>query len=252
MVDMGRASDSGPSSARGRLYAGTSGFAYRAWVPRFYPPGPASRRLLPAYAARLPAVELNNTFYRRPRPEQVADWLRDTPAEFRFCPKAQRGASWRAWRGEDPTDPVAWAIGPLAAFGERLGPVLISVPAMVERDDVALARLLAAWPPGMLLALELPHQSWADDAVHEALRRAGAALVATDRDERDDPDLRRMGRFLYVRLRRRTYDAAAIERWARRLEPFLADGLDVFAFFRHDEVGQMALNAEALLAEVTH
>ena len=41
---------------RGRLYAGTSGFSYPAWAPRFYPPGRARECAAPAYAARLNAV----------------------------------------------------------------------------------------------------------------------------------------------------------------------------------------------------
>ena len=59
----------------GRLYVGTSGFSYPAWAPRFYRPATRSADLLREYGARLPAVELNNTFYRQPRPDAVASWL---------------------------------------------------------------------------------------------------------------------------------------------------------------------------------
>jgi uncharacterized protein YecE (DUF72 family) len=65
----------------GRLRTGTSGFAYPAWAPRFYPPGLPSGRLLEHYASRLPAVELNNTFYRSPTPAATAAWLAATPAD---------------------------------------------------------------------------------------------------------------------------------------------------------------------------
>lgn len=236
----------GPAE-RGRLYAGTSGFAYPSWVPRFYAPGRASRHLLPAYAARLPAVELHHTFYRRPSADAIARWLVQTPTHFRFCPKAQRGAAWRAWKSDDPSDPMAWLAASFEVFDDRLGCVLLSAPGKMERDDDALARLLAARPAGLPLALELPHSSWADDAVHTRLNAAGVTLVATDWDDREEPDLRRIGRFLYLRLRRTTYSEADVARWADRLEPFLADGLDAYAFFRHDDVGESALRAEALL-----
>jgi uncharacterized protein YecE (DUF72 family) len=52
---------------------------------------------------------------------------------------------------------------------------------------------------------------------------------------------------MYVRLRRSTYSDADISRWAERLHPFLADGLDAFVFFRHDKDGTSALRAEALM-----
>ncbi len=48
------------------MLVGTSGFAYRDWAPLFYPPDVPGRDLLRAYAERLPACELNNTFYRSP------------------------------------------------------------------------------------------------------------------------------------------------------------------------------------------
>jgi uncharacterized protein YecE (DUF72 family) len=231
---------------RGRLYAGTSGFAYPGWSPRFYPVGTHRSALLGAYARRLDAVELHNTFYRRPSPAAVASWIAATPEHFRFCPKAQRGASWGAFRGDDPTPSVAWLTGAVEAFAERLGLVLLSVPPRVKRDDAALARFLDAWPRSVGLALELADPSWTDDEVFSHLAAHEVSLVATDTDDTDEPDLRRIGAALYVRLRRQAYDDAALTRWAARFEPFLADGLDVYAFFRHDEDGTSALRAEAL------
>ena len=238
------------SGERGRLYVGTSGFSYPGWVPKFYAPGKASRKLLVAYSARLPAVELHNTFYRRPNEQQITKWLGETSKDFRFCPKAQRATSWRAWSEADPSESIRWLTEALAGFGDRLGCVLLSLRGTVERDDEALERALAAWPAEVPLALELLHPSWGADEVYECLRSHGVTLVATDLEGRDEPDLRRIGSFVYLRLRRPSYEAADIDRWARRLEPFLADGMDAYVFFRHDDDGQMALNAEALLARV--
>lgn len=236
----------------GRLYVGTSGFSYPSWVPRFYAPGKASRKLLAAYSARLPAVELHTTFYRRPPPEQVSKWLRETPASFRFCPKAQRGTAWRAWSDDDPTDSFGWLAESLSVFGERLGCVLLSARGTLERDDGALERVLSAWPDTLPLALELLHESWSDPAVAERIGAAGAALVRNDWDDRDEPDLGHGGAFIYLRLRREAYSSADLERWAQRLEPVLAAGHDSYVFFRHDDVGQMALNAEALRERLSH
>ena len=238
----------GVTTERGRLFVGTSGFSYPSWVPRFYAPGKASRKLLVAYAERLPAVELHTTFYRRPPPEQVVKWLRETPDSFRFCPKAQRATAWRAWASDDPAPSIAWLTEALGVFGDRLGCVLLSTRGSLELDEAALERVLRAWPRELRLALELMHPSWAHDDVDERLAEAGATRVANDWDDRDEPALADGGSgFVYLRLRRSSYLAADLDRWAGRLEAVLASGTDAFVFFRHDEDGQMALHAESLL-----
>ena len=230
----------------GRVYVGTSGFAYPAWAPRFYPAGLRPSGLLAHYAGRLPAVELNNTYYASPKADKVATWLAATPPEFRFAVKAQRGGSYRALQ-VDPESAVPWLTGPYAAFGERLGTVLFRVPDGFKRDDAKLAALLRAWPSALPLTMEFQDPSWHVDETFAALTDTGAALCATELPEdAEPPTLRRTGRFLYVRLRRHEYAAAELEDWARRLEPFLAAGDDIFAFFRHDEVGRGADYALAL------
>jgi uncharacterized protein YecE (DUF72 family) len=231
-----------PPPALGRLYAGTSGFAYPDWAPLFYPAGTRDRDLLPAYAARLPACELNNTYYRQPTPDRISAWAAATPAGFRFSVKAQRGGSLRALLA-DPAETLPWLLGPLGGFGERLGAVLLRVPDPIERDEERLARLLDAWPREIPLAVEFQHPSWVRDEVHDILSRSGAVLCATELDETEAPDVRLTGAFLYLRLRRTTYSGDELEAWAARVAPFLEAGHDVFAFFRHDATGLSALQA---------
>ncbi len=234
----------------GTLYVGTSGFSYPAWAPAFYPPGCRPADLLRLYAARLPACELNNTFYRQPTPERVAAWVAETPAGFRFAVKAQRGGSLRALAA-DPGGTLPWLTGPLAGFGERLGSVLFRVPATTGRDDARLAALLAAWPRTLPLTIEFEHLSWEVDEVLAPLRDAGVAFCATEREnDPAPPSLHVTAPFLYVRLRRLAYAPAELSAWAARLAPFLADGRDVFAFLRHDERGEAAARASQLAAAV--
>lgn len=221
---------------------GTSGFAYPAWAPRFYAPSTRAEALLSAYAARLGACELNNTFYQQPTAPKIAGWLAATPESFRFTVKAQRGGSMRAL-GNAAAETVGWLTVPYRLFGERLGSVLFRVPEVSKRNDAALAQLLAAWPPDMPLTVEFQHSSWQDDEVFAQLMQAGAALCATDLDEADPPDLRVTGPFVYLRLRRTTYSEADLADWAARVEPFLSDGLDAYVFLRHDEDGESAVRA---------
>lgn len=233
----------------GRVHVGTSGFAYPGWAPRFYPAGLRGDALLRHYASRLSACELNNTYYQQPTAGKVAAWLAATPADFRFAVKAQRGGSYRSLL-VDPVAGVPWLTAPLRAFGERLGTVLFRVPDTARRDDARLAAFLAAWPRDLPLTIEFQDVSWHVDEVFAMLRDAGAAICATDLPEDPEPPvLRRTGPFLYLRLRRHDYTPDELAGWAARLEPFAADGLDAFVFFRHDEVGrggELALEFTAL------
>ena len=148
-----------------------------------------------------------------------------------------------------PAPPPAPLTRPLRRFGERLGPVLFRVPENVRRDDARLAGLLTAWPRELPLALEFQDASWHVDDVFRAVADAGGVLVATDLEaDREPPPLRRSGPFLYLRLRRPDYSADELARWVDRLEPFLADGLDAYVYFRHDDVGRGAELALELAA----
>jgi uncharacterized protein YecE (DUF72 family) len=229
----------GPSG-RGRLYVGTSGFAYPAWSPRFYPKGLKADGYLGHYASRLPAVELNNTFYQSPSPSKVTTWLDATPVDFRFSVKAQRGGSWRAMNGS-PEPGLPWLTDPYRAFGERLGTVLFRVPDTAKRDDERLGALLEAWPRDVPLTVEFRDPSWLADEITVLLRDAAAVLCTTEAAEDEGPPtLRRTGPFLYLRLRRHDYTPRELVAWHDRIQPFLAAGDDAFVFFRHDETGRGA------------
>ena len=101
-----------------------------------------------------------------------------------------------------PTETAAWLTTPYRHFGARLGCVLLRVDESTHFDEGALARLLAAWPGDIPVAFEFQHASWDMDETHALLRAHGAGLVATDLDDADEPVLRRVGPFLYLRLRR--------------------------------------------------
>jgi uncharacterized protein YecE (DUF72 family) len=146
---------------------------------------------------------------------------------------------------------VPWLTEALPGFGARLGAVLFRIDARSARDDGRLAGLLAAWPSSIPLVLEAQNATWHVDETFAALRAVGTVLCTTDLDDQEEtPDIRRTGPFLYLRLRRTSYDDAALDAWAARIAPFLDDGMDAYVLFRHDEDGTSALHAERFAARV--
>ena len=62
----------GGVAASARVLVGTSGYNYTEWKGSFYPEKLLSKKMLPFYAARLPTVEINYTFYRMPTERLLA------------------------------------------------------------------------------------------------------------------------------------------------------------------------------------
>ena len=71
-----------------KLYTGTSGWAYKEWKGPFYPETLKNDAMLAYYSEQLPAVEVNNTFYRMPAKGALAKWRDQVGPDFRFVLKA--------------------------------------------------------------------------------------------------------------------------------------------------------------------
>jgi len=197
------------------LYAGTSGFSYPTWKPGFYPAGTKAADFLRSYAERLPSVELNATFYRLPSEEQLRSWAAQTPEGFRFAVKMSRQITHFG-----RVDGIATFCERVRALGDRLGPVLVQFPPTRPRDDGLLRLFLDSIDPELAYAFEFRNETWA------GVDLEGHALVGSL--EGDAP-------FRYLRLREPPYDEAALAEWAGRIRPVLDDGVDVYAYFKHED-----------------
>ena len=204
-----------------RLSVGTSGWSYPTWRPDFYPAGTANEDFLAWYAARLPSVELNSTGYRLPSEEQFARWAAAVPDGFTFAVKAPP----RALRD------VATFDERVRRLGDRLGPVRVVV--VSPRDDGLLPLLLGS--TDLRIALDLRDESW--DSVDVA------PAVRVNDWEADAP-------FRYLRFREPPHSEQELAEIAAQIEPLLAAGVDVFAYFRHEDAPTAPAYAARLLGLV--
>jgi uncharacterized protein YecE (DUF72 family) len=204
----------------GTLRVGASGFSFGSWRPGFYPAGTKPDGFLGYYAQRLQTVEINNSFYKLPAEATFAKWAARVPDGFRFAVKAPRAVTVFG-RVDFAPDLNAR----VRALGDRLGPLLVRLADKKTRDDAFLAELLDAIDSDLAVALDLRDASW--DGIEPELERWGAVRV-NQLDATAAP-------FRYLRLREPPYDDAALAPWAERIRALLADGLDVYCYFMHED-----------------
>jgi uncharacterized protein YecE (DUF72 family) len=200
------------ASVEGRAAVGASGWSYPSWRPGFYSPDARPEEFLRRYSERLPSVELNTTGYRLPSEEQFERWAQQVPDGFSFAVKAPPGLLRRVDAFQER----------MRALGDRLGPVRVVLEA--PRDDGVLELLLGSADPLLRFAFDLRDPSW--DGVESELAAPGAVRVGDW--EADAP-------FRYLRFRDLHYDDAALASLAGRMRPLLSAGVDVHAYFRHEE-----------------
>ena len=214
--------------------AGTSGYSYKEWKGSFYPPDTSAADMLAYYAAKLPAVEINNTFYRMPRPQVLKTWREAVPAEFRFSIKASRRITHQA-KLVDCADSIEYLAGALETLEENLGCVLFQLPPYLRKDAALLDAFLGDWPKALPAAVEFRHGSWFDREIADMLAAHGTAICVSEDGKLELPPFHGTTDWLYLRLRKPGYDESELARW---LAHGKATGAQRgFAFFKHEDEG---------------
>ena len=227
-----------------KVYAGTSGYAYEEWKGSFYPADLRSDEFLRHYAGRLPAVEVNNTFYRMPRSNVIAAWVAEVPDGFRFVLKASRRITHQA-RLVGAEQAMGYLESAVRGLGDHRGPTLFQLPPNLRLDLERLERFLPLVPVDLPAAFEFRHPSWFTDDVAALLRSRGAALVTSDDDGEPEGEIVPTGPFGYLRLRRTDYDDEGIARWAERIRAQPWD--EAWVFLKHEDGGVAPRLARRLL-----
>ncbi len=228
-----------------RLRAGTSGFSYKEWKGPFYPEALPAKKMLGYYAERLSTVEINNTFYRMPKPEVLEGWATKVPEDFVFVLKASRRITHHARLKEASYDSLDYLWKVATPLGSHLGPILFQLPPNMKKDIELLRAFIERLPDGMRAAFEFRNDSWFDAEVYSALEDAGQTLCLADTDASDEPNLVRTADWGYLRLRREDYADSALERWIEAIAAH--KWKECFVFFRHEDEGAAPRLAGRLL-----
>jgi uncharacterized protein YecE (DUF72 family) len=229
------------------LRAGTSGYAYPAWKGVFYPAPLPAKEMLAYYATRFRTVEINHTFYRMPSERILGEWAGSVPAGFQFALKLNQKLT-HVQRLRDCEGLLERFLAAARVLGpaEQLGPILVQLPPHFRADLQTLDEFLRLAPPLFRFALEVRHRSWHTDETHALLRQHRVALCLAETDDEPAPEAVTAD-FVYLRLRRETYAEPDLAAWRERCRAWVAAGLEVYAYFKHEDAGRGPAYAQALL-----
>jgi uncharacterized protein YecE (DUF72 family) len=230
------------------IYVGTSGWAYTIWKPEFYPKNVSSKNFLKYYATQLNTVEVNYTFRRSLTEKAATGWMADVGPNFRFALKANQYIT-HIKRLQNVEEPIQRFLSTLQPLATQLGPILFQLPPTTKADVAVLRDFLALLPRNFKAAFEFRHASWFAEDVYQVLRDHNATLCVAETEKLSTPEVRTAS-YIYFRFREPSYAPEDVKKLAARIERCVADGLETYAFFKHEEDPRSPLNAVDLLTTV--
>jgi uncharacterized protein YecE (DUF72 family) len=167
-----------PAIQSGVIHIGCAGWSLpKEHAPEF----PRHGTHLQRYAERLPAVEINSSFYRPHRPTTYERWAASVPTYFRFAVKFPRVATHdhRLVRTDDVS---ARFFAESTMLGEKLGPVLVQLPPSLPFEAAIAVTFFGQLRERFKgkVVLEPRHRSWFTEAPEQLLIQHRIARVAAD------------------------------------------------------------------------
>jgi uncharacterized protein YecE (DUF72 family) len=125
-----------------RYIIGTSGWNYPHWKKRFYPEDIYKKDWFSYYTKRFDSVEINSTFYRWPKQEQLKNWQKEAPVGFSYTIKAPQYIT-HMKRLKDPETHVSQFYATTDLLKQKKGCHLFQLPPSFKNDERNRTRLKA-------------------------------------------------------------------------------------------------------------
>lgn len=221
-----------------KIYIGTSGFAHKEWIGKFYPEKIPPKEMLRFYSTRLGAVEINNTFYHMPNASVLTSWAEQVHHDFVFAIKAPQVIT-HMKRLRHVSSEARYLFNSLSVLERKLGPVLFQFPESFHADPPALRDFFAHIPGTVSCAFDFRSPTWLEGGIPDLLREKGCSWCTEDTDEDPAQELISTASWGYLRLRRSDYTDAALSQWADKI---LAQKWEkAFVFFKHEDGPNLAM-----------
>lgn len=210
---------------------------------------------LARYAAVLPAVEINSSFYRPHKPETYRRWRESVPDNFRFSVKVPRTIT-HEHRLQNTDELLARFLQEVEELREKLACLLVQLPPSLgfhRRSVEAFFERLRKQTAAPVVC-EARHRSWFSAEAEEALAALGIARVIAD------PAVAPVavkGQTVYVRLHgspemyHSAYTEDFLDKLAEELKSYRAEGKTAWCIFDNTASGAAMPNALSLLERVS-
>jgi uncharacterized protein YecE (DUF72 family) len=224
------------------VYIGCSGYHYKVWKGKFYPPEMKNKDFLSFYSEKFNSVEINNTFYRLPEKNIFRLWAEQTPSDFAFTIKGSRYITHMKKLNSDRgmKEAVKNFFDNSEALDDKLKCVLWQLPANLHRDDDKLqefCRLLPSYPYN---CFEFRHPSWLANEVLEFIENSGMGFCIVSSPV---PELHKVSfgqRISYFRFHGEkkdkwydyNYGKDELESWSQLIKK--SNSENIFAYFNND------------------
>ena len=238
------------SKSKCDILIGTSGWHYDDWAGRFYPADLPKSKWLRYYAEHFDTVEINNTFYRQPKPETFAGWHEQAPKNFLYTIKANRYIT-HVKRLKDPENSLDKFLKGVLLLKSNLGSVLYQLPPNMHKNLDRLRFFMKFLPEKLISVFEFRHESWFSEDTYELLREFNAPFCIHDMTGMEIPRIITSD-VVYIRFHGPTgkyagnYPESELRDWAGWIKNNLKGKRAVFAYFNNDIEGHAVSNAKML------
>ena len=163
---------------KSRLLVGTAGWSISSRYISAFPPGGSH---LERYARRLPAVEINSSFYRPHQRKTYERWAASTPDGFRFSVKVPKAMTHER-RLVDCGALLDRFVAEVSGLGDKLDVLLVQLPPSLGFAETDAAGFFAALQSrsSAAVVVEPRHRSWFAPPVDDWLAHRGISRAAAD------------------------------------------------------------------------
>jgi uncharacterized protein YecE (DUF72 family) len=171
------------------IRVGCQSWGYDDWVTPagaetvFYPRGTRAGEMLELYAKVFDTIEVDATVYGVPAESTFLSWYEKTPPNFKFSLKAPRSVTHEASLSPAGYGVMEEFLERSRLLGEKLGAILIQLPAAFEptKETGAHLRNFLEWlPEGFLYAVEFRHPGWFVDWTFGEFEAQGVSLALVE------------------------------------------------------------------------